>query len=51
MLGLGHGGPEITKRIYPPIVPALSMAILRGLSEAVDGSTELAQRAFLGGVG
>ena len=47
--GLGHGGPEITKRIYAPIVPSLSMAFSRGLSEAIEGNTELAPRAFLGG--
>lgn len=47
--GLGHGGPEITKRIYAPIVPALSMAFSRGLSEAIEGDTGFAPRAFTGG--
>ena len=47
--GLGHGGPEITKRVYAPIVPALSIAFSRGLAEAIEEDQETTPGALVGG--
>jgi integrase len=47
--GLGHGGPEITKRVYAPIVPALSIAFSRGLAEAIEEDQEPTPGALVGG--